>query len=111
MNRAMASQAETERVRRAKVINAEGEFQAAKRLVDAAEMIQTAPAALQLRFLQTMSEVASENTSYVLMPIPMNMLEGFQSLGTVFPADSVKPKKTGPENQGNPEDEDNQQAE
>src|SRR5699024_10263504 len=84
MKRAMASQAETERVRRAKIINAEGEFQAAKRLVDAAKMIETAPAALQLRFLQTMTEVASENTSYVLMPIPMNFLEGFQSLEPIM---------------------------
>lgn len=80
MKRAMARQAETERDRRAKVINAEGEFQAARRLVDAAEMIQTAPAALQLRFLQTMTEVASENTSFVLMPIPMDFLEAFQSM-------------------------------
>lgn len=80
MKRAMARQAETERDRRAKIINAEGEFQAAKRLVDAAKMIETAPTALQLRFLQTMSEVASENTSYVMMPIPMNFLEGFQGI-------------------------------
>lgn len=87
MKRAMAGQAEMERVRRAKVINAEGEFQAAKRLVDAAELIQTAPAALQLRFLQTMTEVASENTSFVFMPIPMDLLEAFQSMGTM--------KKTG----------------
>lgn len=91
MKRAMARQAETERDRRAKVINAEGEFQAAKRLVDAAEMIQTAPAALQLRFLQTMSEVASENTSYVLMPVPMSMLEGFQSMGQMV---TKPPRKT-----------------
>src|SRR5690625_4151107 len=83
MKRAMASQAETERVRRAKVINAEGEFQAAKRLVDAAEMIETAPAALQLRFLQTMSEVASEHTSYVFMPVPMNLMEAFQNFANV----------------------------
>ena len=61
------------------MINAEGEYQAAARLVDAAKMIETAPAALQLRFLQTMSEVANEHTSYVLMPIPMDFLEAFQS--------------------------------
>jgi len=79
MKRAMARQAEVERDRRAKVINAEGEFQAAAKLVDAAKMIETAPAALQLRFLQTMSEVANEHTSYVLMPIPMDFLEAFQS--------------------------------
>lgn len=61
MKRAMARQAETERDRRAKVINAEGEFQAATRLVDAAKMIEEAPTALQLRFLQTMSEISEEN--------------------------------------------------
>src|SRR5690554_5651246 len=75
MKRAMARQAETERDRRAKVINAEGEYQAAERLVDAAKMIEKAPAALQLRFLQTMSEVADESTSYVFMPIPLDFLE------------------------------------
>ncbi len=80
MKRAMASQAEAERARRAKVINAEGEFQASKKLVDAAKLIETAPAALQLRFLQTMTEVASEHTSYVFMPIPMDLMEGFKSI-------------------------------
>lgn len=80
MKRAMARQAETERDRRAKVINAEGEFQAAERLVEAAKMMQEAPAALQLRFLQTMNEVAEENTSFVMLPLPMNFLEAFQSM-------------------------------
>ena len=80
MKRAMARQAETERDRRAKVINAEGEYQAAERLVEAAKMIQTAPAALQLRFLQTMNEVAEENASYIFMPMPLNMLEAFQQM-------------------------------
>lgn len=80
MKRAMARQAETERDRRAKVINAEGEYQAAERLVDAAKMIQTAPAALQLRFLQTMNDVAEENTSFVFMPLPMNLLEAFEQI-------------------------------
>lgn len=80
MKRAMARQAETERERRAKVINAEGEYQAAERLVDAAKMIQTAPAALQLRFLQTMTEVAEEHTSFVMLPLPMDFLEAFRSL-------------------------------
>lgn len=93
MKRAMARQAETERDRRAKVINAEGEFQAASRLVDAAKMIETAPAALQLRFLQTMTEVASENTSYVFMPIPMDFLEGFQSIVQTKTAQQDKGKK------------------
>ncbi len=80
MKRAMARQAETERERRAKVINAEGEYQAAQRLVDAAKMIQTAPAALQLRFLQTMTEVAEEHTSFVMLPLPIDFLEAFRSL-------------------------------
>ncbi|MDX1618014.1 MAG: slipin family protein [Balneolaceae bacterium] len=82
MKRAMARQAETERDRRAKVINAEGEFQAAARLVEAAEMMQTAPIALQLRYLQTMSEVAEENTSYAFFPLPMDFLEALKGFGT-----------------------------
>jgi regulator of protease activity HflC (stomatin/prohibitin superfamily) len=81
MKRAMARQAETERDRRAKVINAEGEFQAATRLVEAAHIMQDAPMALQLRFLQTMSEVSEENASFVLMPIPMDFLEAFRAVG------------------------------
>lgn len=80
MKRAMARQAETERDRRAKVINAEGEFQAAERLVDAAHMIEKAPAALQLRFLQTMNEVADESSTFVFMPIPMDFLEAFKAI-------------------------------
>lgn len=80
MKRAMARQAETERDRRAKVINAEGEFQAAEQLVKAAKMIQTAPAALQLRFLQTMNDLAEENASFVLLPLPMDLLEAFKSM-------------------------------
>jgi len=80
MKRAMARQAETERDRRAKVINAEGEYQAAERLVDAAKKIQQAPAALQLRFLQTMTEVSEENSSFVMLPLPMDLLEAFKGL-------------------------------
>jgi len=78
MKRAMARQAETERDRRAKVINAEGEFQAAERLVDAAKMIETAPAALQLRFLQTMNEISEENATFAFLPLPMDFLEAFK---------------------------------
>ena len=80
MKRAMARQAETERDRRAKVINAEGEFQAAARLVEAAEMMQTAPIALHLRYLQTMSEVSSESTIFALLPVPMDLLEAFKAV-------------------------------
>ncbi len=77
MQRAMAAQAEAERERRAKVINAEGEYQAAQRLTEAATIIQTAPAALQLRFLQTLREVAAENNSTTLFPIPIDLFKPF----------------------------------
>jgi regulator of protease activity HflC (stomatin/prohibitin superfamily) len=81
MKRAMARQAETERDRRAKVINAEGEFQAAARLVEAAKMMKDYPIALQLRYLQTMSEVAEEqNATFALLPVPMEFLEAFRAL-------------------------------
>lgn len=70
MKRAMARQAETERDRRAKIINAEGEFQAAERLVEAAKKIETAPTALQLRFLQTMSEISEENSTFTFYQYP-----------------------------------------
>jgi len=89
MKRAMARQAESERDRRAKVINAEGEFQAAEQLVKAAKMIQTAPAALQLRFLQTVNEVAEENVSFILLPLPMDLLEAFKSMND---NNKLKPK-------------------
>ncbi len=83
MKRAMARQAETERDRRAKVINAEGEFQAAERLVEAANMMKAAPMALQLRYLQTMSDISEENTTFALLPLPMEMLEVFKSMSDV----------------------------
>jgi regulator of protease activity HflC (stomatin/prohibitin superfamily) len=77
MQRAMARQAEAERERRAKVINAEGEFQAATRLAEAAAIIAVHPQALQLRFLQTLSEVATENNSTILFPLPIDLLTPF----------------------------------
>jgi regulator of protease activity HflC (stomatin/prohibitin superfamily) len=77
MKRAMAKQAETERERRAKVINAEGEYQAAEKLVMAAEKISAQPIALQLRFLQALTEVATEHTSTVVFPIPIDLLTPF----------------------------------
>jgi len=73
MQRAMARQAEAERERRAKVINAEGEYQAANRLADAARIIQKHPTALQLRYLQTMREMAAENNSTTIFPFPMDL--------------------------------------
>jgi regulator of protease activity HflC (stomatin/prohibitin superfamily) len=81
MKRVMARQAETERDRRAKVIHAEGEFQAAARLVEAAEMMRDHPIALQLRYLQTMTEVSDErNTTFAIIPFPMELLEAFRTL-------------------------------
>src|SRR5438128_7960765 len=77
MKRAMARQAETERERRAKVINAEGEFQAAEKLVQAAAMISAQPIALQLRFLQTMREISSEHNTTTFLPIPMDLFTPF----------------------------------
>jgi regulator of protease activity HflC (stomatin/prohibitin superfamily) len=78
MKRAMAKQAEAERERRAKVIHADGEFQASERLSDAAAIIERHPAAIQLRYLQALVEVASENNSTTLFPVPIDLLEAFK---------------------------------
>ncbi len=77
MQRAIAKQAEAERDRRAKIIHAEGEFQASKKLRDAAEVISAFPEALQLRFLQTLTEVAAENNSTIIFPIPIDFIKHF----------------------------------
>ncbi len=77
MQRSMARQAEAERERRAKVISAEGEYQAARRLAEAAEIIEKYPEALQLRYLQTLREIASEGNSTTLFPIPIDLLIPF----------------------------------
>ncbi len=77
MQRAMAKQAEAERERRAKVIHAEGEFQASQKLRDAADILAGEPTALQLRFLQTLTEVASEKNSTTIFPVPIDMLAPF----------------------------------
>ncbi len=81
MQRAIARQAEAERERRAKVIHAEGEYQASERLASAANNIATAPGALQLRFLQTLSEVATENNSTVIFPLPLDLVRPFLEAG------------------------------
>ncbi len=78
MQRAMAKQAEAERERRAKVINAEGEFQAAAKMVEAAKLMEQHTIALQLRYLQTLREVAAENNSTTLFPIPIDLLDAFK---------------------------------
>lgn len=77
MKRAMARQAETERERRAKIINAEGEFQAAEKLVQAASMISAEPIALQLRYLQTMKEISSEHSTTTFLPVPIDLFAPF----------------------------------
>ena len=77
MQRAMAKQAEAERERRAKVIHAEGEFQASQKLADAAEIIGKQPQALLLRFLQTLTEVASEKNSTIIFPVPIDLIKPF----------------------------------
>ena len=77
MRRAMAKQAEAERERRSAIINAEGEFQSAQRLADAAAIISGTPAALQLRYLQTLKDIAAENNSTTVFPIPMDLFRPF----------------------------------
>ena len=77
MQRAMAKQAEAERERRAKVIHAEGEFQASQKLADAAHIIEEHPMALQLRFLQTLTEIASEKNSTTIFPVPIDLIAPF----------------------------------
>jgi regulator of protease activity HflC (stomatin/prohibitin superfamily) len=79
MQRAIARQAEAERERRAKVINAEGEFQASQRLAEAAKILATEPAALQLRYLQTLAEIATENNSTTIFPVPIDFLKAFMN--------------------------------
>ena len=81
MQRAMAKQAEAERERRSKVISAEGEFQASQRLADAAKILAEQPSALTLRYLQTLREIATENNSTTIFPVPIDLLKPFmQSL-------------------------------
>jgi regulator of protease activity HflC (stomatin/prohibitin superfamily) len=77
MLRAIAKQAEAERERRAKVIHAEGEFQASQKLADAAKIISSEPATLQLRFLQTLTEIATEKNSTIIFPVPIDLIAPF----------------------------------
>jgi regulator of protease activity HflC (stomatin/prohibitin superfamily) len=82
MKRSMAAQAEAERERRAKVVHAEGEYQAAEKLAEAAKIIATQPVALQLRYLQTLAGIATERTNTILFPLPIDMLTPFLSRGS-----------------------------
>ena len=85
MQRAMAKQAEAERERRSKVIAAEGEFQASQRLSDAAKILADQPSALTLRYLQTLREIATENNSTTIFPVPIDLLKPFLNNGTGKP--------------------------
>jgi regulator of protease activity HflC (stomatin/prohibitin superfamily) len=86
MQRAMAKQAEAEREKRAKVIHAQGEFEASKRLSEAAKVLSSESSALQLRYLQTLSEISTENTTTVVFPIPIDLLR------PLYEAQGLKPK-------------------
>jgi len=85
MQRAMAKQAEAERERRSKVIAAEGEFQASQRLADAARILADQPSALTLRYLQTLREIATENNSTTIFPVPIDLLKPFLKSGNELP--------------------------
>jgi len=84
MKRAMANQAETERERRAKIINAEGEFQAAQKLADAADIISKNPQALQLRYLQTLREIGTEHNTTIVFPMPIDIFETLGKIADTF---------------------------
>jgi len=91
MQRAIAAQAEAERERRAKVIAAEGEFQAAQRLADAAQIMSFSPITLQLRYLQTLAEIATERNSTTVFPIPIDLFEPFMQLRQMAASTSRPP--------------------
>jgi len=93
MQRAMAKQAEAERERRSKVIGAEGEFQAASRLAEAAEIMQQQPIAIQLRYLQTLREIAAENNSTTIFPVPIDLFKPFISLAEQYRKSQEQPKE------------------
>ncbi|MCE5242301.1 MAG: slipin family protein, partial [Desulfobacteraceae bacterium] len=95
MQRAMAKQAEAERERRAKVIGAEGEFQAATRLSDAAQIIEQHPVAVQLRYLQTLREIAAENNSTTVFPIPIDLFRPFITMAEMLEEKRGKEKQDG----------------
>jgi regulator of protease activity HflC (stomatin/prohibitin superfamily) len=88
MLRAMAKQAEAEREKRSKIIHAEGEFNAAQKLVDAAALMATQPMTLQLRYLQTLSDIGVEKNTTIVFPLPLEMMTLLNKLGTMAPASS-----------------------
>jgi regulator of protease activity HflC (stomatin/prohibitin superfamily) len=97
MKRAMARQAEAERERRAKIINAEGELQASEKLAQAARIIGSEPAAIQLRYLQTVTEISSENNSTTFFPIPIDFLKGLFDSVTKRATHPALPERTSSE--------------
>jgi regulator of protease activity HflC (stomatin/prohibitin superfamily) len=97
MTRAIARQAEAERERRAKVIHAEGEYQAATRLTDASKLMATSPMSLQLRFLQTLSEIASENNSTTIFPLPLDLFRPFFARARQETQEDASGRPSGPE--------------
>jgi regulator of protease activity HflC (stomatin/prohibitin superfamily) len=99
MQRAMAKQAEAERERRSKVIHAEGEFNAAQRLVDAAALLATEPITIQLRYLQTLTEIGVEKNTTIVFPLPMEMMTLFNKLGISALAKSDTENKAATEKQ------------
>ena len=90
MQRAMAAQAEAERDKRAKIVHAQGEFEAAERLAQAAAIIATQPSAMQLRYLGTLKEIATERTNLVIFPLPIDLLSGFLNRGPSAPPPQAK---------------------
>lgn len=94
MIRAIAQQAEAERSRRAKVIHAQGEFEASQKLVEAAQQLATQPASIQLRYLQTLTEIAGEQNSTIVFPLPMNIMEGLGRLGASLQGTDSSPSAT-----------------
>ena len=94
MQRAMAKQAEAEREKRAKIIHAEGEFEAAQKLTDAAGVIATQPSALQLRYLQTLTEIGVERNTVVVFPVPLDLISQLIDVGKIKGAAPTTPAKT-----------------
>ncbi len=93
MQRAMARQAEAEREKRSKIIHAEGEFEASQRLAEAAKILASEPSALQLRYLQTLAEISTENASTVIFPLPLDVLRPFYERGKA--AEESTPTRSG----------------
>ncbi|MCB0858345.1 MAG: slipin family protein [Solirubrobacterales bacterium] len=105
MQRAMARQAEAERERRAKIINSEGEYQAAEKLTDAADIISRNPASLQLRYLQTLLEISGNQNSTVIFPLPMDLISAFQqAIGSIGNSSEVPDVRVKPTVGGTTED-------